>query len=317
MNKSENRAFRIFLFMVAAAWTLPFSSSQAEAQGLDKENVAIGADFKDQASDRKITAKSTPAVQIRAVSAASLDLNHIVPTDTAFTASVTSEDQSLPEDGWKWTSSAPKVIAVVSVPEGKSTSCTFRTAGTPGKVTLTARNGSMKAQYTMSVQCTETREKWELFREELFYQYLSPSESSLEKCLKIARWLCDYATCRPTDDSDMFVLMQTHYGYYTHYAQIFAFLAEGAGIPVQVAQDDAYMWNQVEIDGHWYNVDVAGMDKHDSVGSYSYGYFLVSDALFWRKDQRKSGTSCTSTRFDFEKTSPENSPWASGEWKKI
>jgi len=297
MNKSVTRSIQIFLFMVLAACALPLSSTKTEAASPGK----------------KVMAKSTPQVQIHAVNSANRELNHMVPTDSSFRAYITSEDDSLLTDGWNWTCSSPAIIAVS---ESRSSSCSFRTPGISGKVTITARKGNVKAQYTMSVQSTESREIWEGFREELFYQYLSPSESRLEKCLKIARWLCDYATLRSTSDPDMLSLMQTHYGQYTHYAQIFAFLAEGAGIPVKLAEDDGYMWNQVEIDGQWYNLDTASMDRHDSVGSYEYGYFLVSDALFWRKGPRMSGVYCSSTRFDYQKTSPEDSPWASGEWKK-
>lgn len=66
------------------------------------------------------------------------------------------------------------------------------------------------------------------------------------------------------------------------YAQAFNIIARDAGMQCVVVtgtgDGESHAWNQIKIDGEWYNVDVAWDDsKHDAV---DYFYFLRSDEEF-------------------------------------
>ena len=242
-------------------------------------------------------------------------LNHATDTDSSFWAYIESDNAEVPTDGWKWSSSNPSILRIAETNEDSSI-CDFETPGAVGKVTITAKRETAKVRYSLNVRATETRAAWTSFRTSLLSRLLSGSESSQETCLLIARWLCDYSSYEVTDDSDWFSLLETHYGQCSHYAHTFAFLMEETGIPVNYVSDKDHAWNQVQIDGEWYNLDVTGMDDYETDGLYAYECFLVSDEVFWRSGPRTGSKSCSSRRYDFSESSPEESPWASEEWRQ-
>lgn len=92
------------------------------------------------------------------------------------------------------------------------------------------------------------------------------------------------------------------------YAESFAMLCECMGIRCDivtgVADDELHAWNQVLIDGSWYNVDVTWDDAVPDMGaSIRHSYFNVTDSVMetdhsWNKDYYFT---CQDTRFNYYK----------------
>lgn len=101
------------------------------------------------------------------------------------------------------------------------------------------------------------------------------------------------------------------------YAYAFYELAKAAGLEVKYISGTAdngsgngyqgHAWNQVKIDGVWYNVDTTwddptykGKDPNDHSGN-SYGYFLISDATIETKHKPNSNDKATCPK-DYDRT---------------
>ena len=73
------------------------------------------------------------------------------------------------------------------------------------------------------------------------------------------------------------------YGVCDGYAEAFKILMNAAGIECKVMYGNTpyglHAWNQVRIDGAWYNIDVTWDDPDDG-SKVNYDYFCVSDATF-------------------------------------
>jgi len=69
------------------------------------------------------------------------------------------------------------------------------------------------------------------------------------------------------------------------YAEAFKILANGAGLEAKLicgtSQGEGHAWNQVKIDGKWYNIDVT-WDDPDYGSMIFYDYFCKSDSVFER-----------------------------------
>ncbi len=95
-------------------------------------------------------------------------------------------------------------------------------------------------------------------------------------------------------------------GFSAGYAYTFDLLLKMAGIPSRIVSgtattaegSGAHVWNQVQIDGKWYNVDVTWDDAaSDDTDYVDYTYFNGSDAFFNQTHQAAAtdGTECNST----------------------
>ena len=73
------------------------------------------------------------------------------------------------------------------------------------------------------------------------------------------------------------------YGVCDGYSEAFKILMNGAGIECKAiysrTPNGLHAWNQVKVDGVWYNIDVTWDDPDDG-GNISYDYFCRSDAFF-------------------------------------
>jgi hypothetical protein len=78
------------------------------------------------------------------------------------------------------------------------------------------------------------------------------------------------------------------YGVCDGYSEAFKILMNAAGIECKVIYGDTpyglHAWNQVKIDGIWYNVD-ATWDDPDDGSKISYDYFCISDEKFLKDHQ--------------------------------
>ena len=86
------------------------------------------------------------------------------------------------------------------------------------------------------------------------------------------------------------------------YAKAYQMLLELVGIPCELLSGSAggsHAWNQVQIDGAWYHVDVTWDDPiPDREGYVRYDYFLKSDAQMRKDHSWTGGRACTSTQYD-------------------
>ena len=133
---------------------------------------------------------------------------------------------------------------------------------------------------------------------------IEPSMNDLEKVVVIHDYMLrnidyDYenylAGTVPGTSSYTLGALKTGWAICGGYASTFYDLAKAAGLDVQyvsgMADNDSgkgaqgHAWNQVKIDGSWYNVDVTWDDptwvgkEHSDQSSNAYTYFLVSDAV--------------------------------------
>ena len=185
--------------------------------------------------------------------------------------------------------------------------------GKPGTVLITAQCGSTTLRYNLVINSSSDDARYTQMRSQVISQVIRPGMSAQAQCLELAKWLSDYASYLVTDKED-YSLLSSKVGQCYHYAKTYDFLLEATGIPCDYISTASHAWNQVLIDGQWYNIDVTGFDTDSSIYPFDYSYFMVSDAAFWRKEARcVPYHRCTSTRYDFG-VRYANSPWATGTW---
>ena len=222
---------------------------------------------------------------------------------------------------WTWTVDNTQIAGLYSngdilsstVLPGKHCQLVETYMGRSGIANITARSGSKTLHYKLVVRPSGLDTVYTQMRTQVISQLVRPGMSDQEICLALAKWLCDYASYAVTNGPD-YSLLQTHIGQCYHYARTYDFLMDGTSIPCDYISTKAHAWNQVLIDGQWYNVDVTGIDTDNPRYPYNYLNFMVSDSAFWRKDSRnKPYNFCVSTRYDFLKPYSQ-SPWATGTW---
>ena len=225
---------------------------------------------------------------------------------------------------WKWKVSDPELAKleqkgnyVSSLKRSGKYSVRVKTfMGKSGTVRISAKSGSKTLRYQLVIQSSSLDTRYTGLRSRVLARVILPGMTAQEKCLAVAKWLSDYASYQLTNAGD-YSLLATHKGQCYHYARTYDFLMEGTGVECEYAATKAHAWNQVKIDGAWYNIDVSSFDQDKSRNPYAYRYFLVSDKAFWRKEARKKPYhACISTRYD---NLPEYdaSPWVTGAWRKL
>lgn len=191
--------------------------------------------------------------------------------------------------------------------------------GRPGTVLITAKSGSTTLRYNMRIQASAEDIHYTQVRNQVLSQLIRPGMSAQEQCLVVAKWLSDYASYLVTNGPD-YSLLNTHLGQCYHYAKTYEFLMAGTGIPCIYVNTKDHAWNQVQIDGDWYNIDVTSFDNEKSDikrNPYIYNCFLVSDYSFWNTDRRcQPYHVCANRRYDFNTLwyRSYQSPWATGTW---
>ncbi|MBE6591604.1 MAG: hypothetical protein E7646_06140 [Ruminococcaceae bacterium] len=95
------------------------------------------------------------------------------------------------------------------------------------------------------------------------------------------------------------------------YSAVFQLAARKLGYEVNrisgIANQQYHQWNQICVDGQWYNIDVTWGDVEDPetraiIGDVGYGYFMCTDAEFKQHhiaDEDQKPEKCDSERFDY------------------
>lgn len=82
------------------------------------------------------------------------------------------------------------------------------------------------------------------------------------------------------------------------YARAFKLLADRCGVKNEIVYLDMSMWNQVYVDGEWYNIDtIADETVPNSFVQVKHNRFLVSDTVM-RKNGDFGSNGATSTKYD-------------------
>lgn len=118
---------------------------------------------------------------------------------------------------------------------------------------------------------------------------ITPSMSDVEKVIAIHNWIC--VNCKESEKEGAATvdgLLNTKKGNAWGYAKTFAMMAKLAGQGSECVEGICtdldgtkrnHMWNKVEIDGQWYNIDVANDDGYAGIGFF-YTYCLRSDQQY-------------------------------------
>ena len=161
----------------------------------------------------------------------------------------------------------------------------------------------------------------------------------------LASWICDHTVYDHDREKESKGLNASYKDYFNYgelicsgYADLYMYLCSGIGIPCRQVDSKAmgHRWNQIRIDGNWYNVDVCWMDAATD-GEYSMQYYLVSDNCMKKYSSHLAGDvyKVSNTRFDrcceeqrtlqneqlhweydmLASNYSEYSPWMTGTWK--
>lgn len=156
---------------------------------------------------------------------------------------------------------------------------------------------------------------------------ISPGMSDFEKAKAIHDYMVtnidyDYANYLkdtiPDDSYNVIGALKNKYAVCAGYAKSFKLLCELSGLECTYVVGDtargSHAWNQVKIDGKWYNVDVTwddpvNLDKaFDDHKFNRYSYFLISDELM-NKDHKAHGTVHTCPSSLNSKAYEIGAPW--------
>ncbi|MDO5146355.1 MAG: transglutaminase domain-containing protein [Eubacteriales bacterium] len=125
--------------------------------------------------------------------------------------------------------------------------------------------------------------------------------SDVDKCLLLANWLCENCEYDYTYEAKgaYRAVGPIFYGKAVcqGYALAYSTLLDAVSVQNLFLSGNNHAWNQVCVDGEWYNVDVTWMDQKKFI---NYRCFMKSDAEFNENhipDPVWKPYSCTSTRF--------------------
>lgn len=217
------------------------------------------------------------------------------------------------KDFSSWESSDTSIISVKQV-SAQIAEFTFKK---PGNVTISFIHHGKN--YKWKVKLIDSDAKYKEKRSQIYQQIgITSSMKPQYKCYLIAKWMCDHITYLTRPDSVPPGMSYSEaYGrglvggqtfqeaidegtaVCGGYANTFKFLMDGLGIPCEVATGYVlyanHAWNQVQIDGKWYDVDVTFMDPSLDDLAYDMCNFLVSDQIDGRGANNPHQTD---TRFD-------------------
>lgn len=170
----------------------------------------------------------------------------------------------------------------------------------------------IKVEFTMRYRMARQEEKWIVDEiQTILKNRIHPDMSALQKVLIVHDYIArTYSYERHTEGSPfaVYTFMNEKHGVCMAYALLFEKMMEVLEIPCYYVIGKAagegtegHAWNMVQIDGHWYHVDVTWDDIGSIPGrEVRYRYFLVADEKMrldheWNENHYPI---CTSTKFE-------------------
>lgn len=155
---------------------------------------------------------------------------------------------------------------------------------------LDSLSGSWKEKYRLTFQAIDIAEKF-------VADNIKPEMSDFEKEMTIIKWMSDHITYDmdnfragtiPQYDYTPIYPLEIGWGVCSGYTQTFELLATLSGLTVKSVSgqainngelDGGHAWNQVCLDGEWYNLDVTWADNDESkditlryVNAHGFGF---------------------------------------------
>jgi len=148
------------------------------------------------------------------------------------------------------------------------------------------------------VSCGMFDDEVQLIAENIIGQIIEKNMSEWQKVESIHNYLCENVTYDlenfknntiPEESHSVIGVFNKHVAVCDGYALSFELLCEIIDVECEVVRGFGcngigHAWNQVRIDGKWYNVDVTWDDYDKNIFGYTYGYkyFLVPDYTFYK-----------------------------------
>lgn len=170
----------------------------------------------------------------------------------------------------------------------------------------------IKIDFTIRYRMNRTQEKWMLTEiEQTLAAIIRPQMSNLEKILAVHDYIVrtyDYDLHTQGSPYAVYTFMKEKHGVCMAYALLFEKMMEQLEIPCYYVigkadgeGNNGHAWNMVELEGHWYHIDVTWDDigSKSSAREIRYRYFLLSDEIMQRDHQWNLDDypPCTSERF--------------------
>lgn len=149
-------------------------------------------------------------------------------------------------------------------------------------------------------------------RIKLIVDEIIKSEGDFEKIHSCHDYIVkNYSYDETKGSSDVYNMLLTGEGTCMAYTGLFGYVMEQCGIENTTAKSEQlnHIWNVVELDGKYYNVDVTWDDPIGGVAfSTSHKYLLKSDYYFdlHKHEGREADVDCTSTAYDSYKWPDES-----------
>lgn len=191
----------------------------------------------------------------------------------------------------------------------------------PSKLTQTTTNSSSSEEKTLA--------------QNIVNQIITKNMSEFDKAKTIHDYIImnvdyDYANYLndtiPSQSYKALGALKYKYAVCAGYAKTFQLLCQLAGLECTYVTGDtpsgSHAWNQVKIDGKWYNVDTTWDDpvslekKFDDHRYNRYSYFLISDELMYKDHTPKTKVQTCSSSL-IQKAYEVGSPWQDSTYTRI
>ncbi len=161
---------------------------------------------------------------------------------------------------WQFTGTCAKDARILNGNYKKSGKITFTVWPCGGTLAIVGNDPlGYTIRYSFNVKQTSRWKKREMFRNEAL-SGITPDMSPAQMIL----YFCDYIADRASYESGTyFSIIDGKNGDCVSYSAAFRYLAEAVGIETITVKNNgsrSHYWNQVKLDGVWYNVDAQGYD---------------------------------------------------------
>ena len=207
----------------------------------------------------------------------------------------------------------------ITIPDGYSVEDVERREGEYNTYliqNLDSLSGTWKKKYCLTFQTIDIAEKF-------VADNIKPEMSDFEKEMTIIKWMSDHITYDmdnfragtiPQYDYTPIYPLEIGWGVCSGYTQTFELLATLSGLTVKSVSGQAinngelnggHAWNQICLDGEWYNLDVTWADNDESK-DITLRYVNATDSVFAEKHEwdRSKANACNAEKYAITATEP-------------
>lgn len=234
-------------------------------------------------------------------------------------SSITVFNVDTGDNSYTCTSSNPDVLEITSTSNVGPLYIYVKTKNT-GSSVITFKNRQGTYTYKVTVVKSDVDAKGDQI---INNAKITSSMSDLEKARALAIAECDALTYGIGNNPYKLNCLLDGKAVCDGYSRVYEYLLSRVGVESRRVITDLgnHAWNQVKIDGQWYNVDVTWIDPPSADFDFKFQYFMKSDNSEYYNDASNHSNisdridpslTATSTRFD----NVTNDEWKSDGWKK-